>query len=107
MPRGGGGGDRLAKLGMERKLGGESNHHHNNNNNNNRHTHTFPQHHGSRKILDRLLDDVGQHPHHGARLLLGEALGAKPLHELQRVEMVVARAGGGRREEACGEGVAP
>ena len=48
------------------------------------------RHHGARQVLDRLLHHVGQHPHHGHRLLLAEPLVPQPLHELERVEVVVA-----------------
>jgi len=59
----------------------------------------FAQHHGAGQVLDGFFDHVGEDLHGGDGLRFGEAFVAEALHEFERVEVVVARVGGG-----CGEG---
>lgn len=51
---------------------------------------TFLEDHRASQVLDRLLDDIVQDPHHRDCLFLAEPLGAQPADKLQGVEVVVA-----------------
>lgn len=62
--------------------------------------HTFSEDHCPSQVLDRLLNDIIQDPHHGNRLLLAETFSLEALDELQGVEVMVARASWGRMESA-------
>lgn len=55
---------------------------------------TFTEDHRPRQVLDRLLDDVVQHSHHGHGLFLAEPLGLEPLDEAEGVKMVITRSRG-------------
>jgi hypothetical protein len=59
---------------------------------------TFAEDHRPRQVLNRLLDDIIQHPHHGHSLFLAEPLGLKPLDEAEGVKMVITRSRGRRME---------
>jgi hypothetical protein len=60
----------------------------------------FSKDHGPAQVLDRLLDDIVQDPHHSHGLFFAEPFILKPLDELQRIEVVITAPSWSRMERA-------
>lgn len=50
---------------------------------------TFSKDHGSAQVLDRLLDDIVQDPHHSDGLFFAKPFILEPLDEFQSVEVML------------------